>query len=325
MAVSKTQFDVAVAGEINLDLVLDGIPDPMPAERELVASAFRVTLGSSAAILAHNLSALGTRVGFASLAAKDEFAKLALRFLTDRNVDISGVRHSAGSSGSGVTVVVNHGTTRHILSYLGTTSEMRIGDLDLEHICAARHFHLSSLFLLKGMHKDLPDLFRKIRQRGLTISLDTNDDPDDVWGGVLGDVLPFVDVLLPNERELLRITDKSNITEALTAMSGKVPLTVVKRGPLGAVVQKGRDRHNIPPIPVTPLDTIGAGDSFNAGFLACYVRGVSPERCAAVANVTGAISTLKRGGIEAFRDDAFLRETARRLAPDLPVLDLLFQ
>ncbi|MEO7054322.1 MAG: sugar kinase [Rhizomicrobium sp.] len=325
MAVSKAQFDVAIAGEINLDLVLDGIPDPMPAERELLASAFRVTLGSSAAILAHNLSALGTRVSFASLAAKDEFAKLALRFLTDRKVDISGVRYSEGSSGSGVTVVVNHGATRHILSYLGTTSEMRVAHLDLDHLCAARHFHLSSLFLLNGMHKDLPDLFRKIRQRGLTISLDTNDDPDDVWGGVLGDILPLIDVLLPNERELLRITDKSNIAEALTAMSGKVPLTVVKRGPLGAMVQQGKDRHIIPPVHVAPLDSIGAGDSFNAGFLACYVRGFPPETCAAVGNVTGAISTLKPGGIEAFRDGAFLREAARKLAPGLPVLDLLFQ
>ncbi len=325
MAASPPQFDVAVAGEINLDLVLDGIPDPMPMERELLASGFRVTLGSSAAILAHNLSALGARVGFASLAATDELSKLALRFLTDRKVDISGVRYSESSNGSGVTVVINHGIARHILTYLGTTSEMRVAHLDLDYICAARHFHLSSLFLLKGMHKDLPDLFRKIRQRGLTISLDTNDDPDDVWGGVLGDILPLIDVLLPNERELLRITDKSNIAEALAVMSGKVPLTVVKRGALGAMVQHGKDRHVIAPVRVTPLDLIGAGDSFNAGFLTCYVRGLPPETCAAVGNITGAISTLKPGGIEAFRDDGFLRDAARKLAPDLPVLDLLFQ
>ncbi len=184
---------------------------------------------------------------------------------------------------------------RHILSYLGTTSEMRIAHIDLDYICAARHFHLSSLFLLKGMHKDLPDLFRKVRQRGLTISLDTNDDPDDVWGGVLGDILPLIDVLLPNERELLRITDKSTVAEALTAMSGKVPLTVVKRGALGAMVQHGKDRHVLPPVPVTPLDLIGAGDSFNAGFLACYVRGLAPEICAAVGNVAGGDIHLEAG------------------------------
>ncbi|HXL71016.1 MAG TPA: hypothetical protein VN935_07220, partial [Rhizomicrobium sp.] len=62
------RFDVTIAGEINLDLVLDGIPETMPVERELLASSCLVTLGSSAAILAHNLAALGVKVGFASMA-----------------------------------------------------------------------------------------------------------------------------------------------------------------------------------------------------------------------------------------------------------------
>jgi sugar/nucleoside kinase (ribokinase family) len=322
---AASQFDVTIAGEINLDLVLDGIKDPMPVERELLASAFRITLGSSAAILAHNLSALGTRVGFATLAARDDFSRMALSYLADRKVDLSGVRYSDGSAGSGVTIVVNHGATRHILSYPGTAPEMRLKHLDIDHLCAARHFHLSSLFLLKGLQKDLPDLFRRIRQRGLTISLDTNDDPDDAWGGVLGELLPLIDVLLPNERELLRITGKATIDDALEAASRKVPLTIVKRGPLGAIVQQGEDRHVVPPVSVTPIDMIGAGDSFNAGFLACYVRGLPPTECAAIGNVTGAVSTLKPGGIEAFRDEGFLRKSIRDLAPNLPALNTLFQ
>lgn len=324
MDASSPHFDIAVAGEINLDLVLDGIPYPMPLERELLASSFRVTLGSSAAILAHNLSALGMRVSFSSLAARDDFSRMALTHLTDRRVDISGVQYSEGS-GSGVTVLINHGGVRHILTYPGTASDMRVSHLDLDHICRARHFHLSSLFLLKGLHKDLPEFFRKIRQHGLTISLDTNDDPDDVWGGVLGDLLPLIDVLLPNERELLRMTEAVSIDEALTAMAGKVPLIVVKRGAEGAIVQHGKARHVVPAVSVTPVDLIGAGDSFNAGFLACYVRGLPAETCAAVGNVTGAISTLKPGGIEAFRDDIFWRHAAKGLAPDLPLLDRLLQ
>jgi sugar/nucleoside kinase (ribokinase family) len=325
MAVRSSQFDVTIAGEINLDLVLDGIKDPMPVERELLASTFRITLGSSAAILAHNLSALGTRVGFATLAARDEFSRMALSYLADRKVDLSGVRYSDSPAGSGVTVVVNHGASRHILSYLGTASEMSLKHLDIDHLCAARHFHLSSLFLLKELQKDLPDLFRSIRQRGLTISLDTNDDPDDVWGGVLNELLPLIDVLLPNERELLRITGKTAIDDALAAVSHKVPLTIVKRGSLGAIVQQGTDRHVVPPVSVAPVDMIGAGDSFNAGFLACYVRGLPPAECAAIGNVTGALSTLKPGGIEAFREEAFLRKSIGDLAPNVFALDALFQ
>jgi sugar/nucleoside kinase (ribokinase family) len=168
-------------------------------------------------------------------------------------------------------------------------------------------------------------LFRKIRQRGLTISLDTNDDPDDLWGGVLGELLPLIDVLLPNERELLRIAGKTTIDEALAAISEKVPLTVVKRGARGAIVQQGKDRHVVPAAAVTPVDMIGAGDSFNAGFLACYVRGLPPVECAAMGNATGALSTLKRGGIEAFRDETFLRKSLDELAPGLSALDGLVQ
>jgi sugar/nucleoside kinase (ribokinase family) len=325
MHAPQAQFDVTIAGEINLDLVLDGIDESMPVERELLASAFRITLGSSAAILAHNLAALGSRVGFATLAARDEFSKMALAYLAERNVDLAGVRYSDSATGSGVSVVVNHGAVRHILSYLGTTREMSCGHLDVDYLCASRHFHLSSLFLLKGLHRGLPDIVRIIKKRGLTISLDTNDDPEDSWDGVLDELLPLVDVLLPNQRELLRMTRTEKVDDALAVMSQKVPLTVVKCGPEGAIVQQGGERHIVPPVRVTPVDAIGAGDSFNAGFLIGYVRGLAPRQCAEMGNLTGAISTLKPGGIEAFRDGAFLRECLTDMAPDLTAIGALFR
>src|SRR6185312_10217043 len=316
------RLDVAIAGELNLDMVLDGIPEAMPAERELLASAFQVTLGSSAAILAHNLASLGTKVGFVSLAARDDFGKLALDFLAQRGVDLSAMRYD-DDTGSGVSVVVNHGAVRHILTYLGTIAGMKSEHLDLDYLCSARHFHLSSLFLLRGLHQGLPAIFKAIKQRGLTISLDTNDDPDDRWDGVLEELLPLVDVLLPNERELLRITRCATIDDALTSISRTVPLTVVKCGAKGSMIQQGAKRLVIPGVVVAPLDAIGAGDSFNAGFLSCYVQGLAPEACAAAGNVTGALSTLKRGGIGAFRDDASLKKSLRELAPDLPAVESL--
>lgn len=318
------RLDVAIAGELNLDMVLDGIPEAMPAERELLASAFQVTLGSSAAILAHNLASLSTKVGFVSLAARDDFGKLALDFLAQRGVDLSAMRYD-DHTGSGVSVVVNHGAVRHILTYLGTIAGMKSEHLDLDYLCSARHFHLSSLFLLRGLHQGLPAIFKAIKQRGLTISLDTNDDPDDHWNGVLEELLPLVDVLLPNERELLRITRCATIDDALTSISRTVPLTVVKCGAKGSMIQQGAKRLVIPGVVVAPLDAIGAGDSFNAGFLSCYVQGLAPEACAAAGNVTGALSTLKRGGIGAFRDDASLKKSLRELAPDLPAVESLLR
>jgi sugar/nucleoside kinase (ribokinase family) len=314
------RLDVAIAGEINLDLVLDGIAEVMPVERELLASAFHVTLGSSAAILAHNLASLGPKVGFVSLAARDDFGKMALDFLAQRGVDLSAMRFSDSKAGSGVSVVVNHGTVRHILTYPGTMAEFGRQHLDIDYICAARHFHLSSLFLLKGLHSGLAEFFKAVKARGLTISLDTNDDPDDRWGGVLDEILPLVDLFLPNERELLRSTGRDTLEEALAAIAEIVPLTAVKCGAKGAILQQGKRRDVIPAMNVSPVDAIGAGDSFNAGFLAAFVRGLPPERCAAIGNATGALSTLKRGGIAAFADDTLLKESLREFAPDFPAL-----
>ena len=310
----KKRFDVTIAGELNLDLVLDGIAETMPAERELLASSCNITLGSSAAIMAHNCAALGVKVGFASLAARDMFGIKALDYLREQGVDLSEVHTSESGAGSGITVVVNHGMVRHILSYLGTTAELGRHHLDLDYLCSAQHFHLSSLFLLKALRPDLPEMFKAIKARGLTISLDTNDDPDDRWEG-LDTLLPLVDVLLPNERELLRIAKRNSVDEALAVLSPKVKLIVVKRGAKGAIVQQGVHRTDIPALPVTPVDVIGAGDSFNAGFLNGYLRGLPPQDCAEMGNITGAVSTLKPGGIAAFVDQAFLHASLTKFAP----------
>jgi sugar/nucleoside kinase (ribokinase family) len=254
------------------------------------------------------------KVGFASMAARDMFGTKALDYLREQGVDLAEVRTSESGTGTGVTVIVNHDKVRHILSYLGATAELARHHLDLDYLCSAKHFHLSSLFLLKSLRPDLPDLFKAIKARGLTISLDTNDDPDDQWEG-LDALLPLVDVLLPNERELLRIAKRDSVDDALAALAGKVKLIVVKRGANGAIVQQGTHRHDIPAVAVTPVDVIGAGDSFNAGFLNGYVRGLAPQDCAEMGAITGAVSTLKPGGIEAFVDQAFLHTSLAKYAP----------
>jgi sugar/nucleoside kinase (ribokinase family) len=323
MPTHPKRFDVSIVGDMNLDLVLDGLPERLPVERELIASGFRVTLGGSAAILAHNLAALGLKVGFSSLAATDAFGKIARDWLSGPGVDISNLRDGDAQSTSGVTVLLNHGAGRHILSYLGTTGELGLRHLNLDHICSAWHFHLSSLFLLKGLHPDLPALFHAIKQEGLSLSLDTNDDPEDRWHGVLDELLPLIDILLPNERELLRMTGTDSVTAALDIMADKVPVIAVKCGARGAIVQQGRQRWPVPPVAVVPMDTIGAGDSFNAGFLAGHVRGLPPAECAALGNVAGAVSTLKTGGIGAFRDRTFLRNAIRKMDPASKLLEFL--
>jgi sugar/nucleoside kinase (ribokinase family) len=197
------RFDLTIAGETNLDLILYGLPESMAVDRELLASGFQVTLGGSSSILAHNLAVLGSRVGFVTQLGGDELGEVAFRKLSESGVDLSQVSRKEDKM-TGVTVLLPHGPRRHILTHLGVMAEMKVGDLDLDYLTAARHFHLSSLFLQTGLQPDLPKLFSTLKQAGLTLSLDTNDDPDDLWGGVLQELLSQIDILLPNEDEIKR-------------------------------------------------------------------------------------------------------------------------
>jgi sugar/nucleoside kinase (ribokinase family) len=296
------QFDIAIAGEINLDLVMSGLPREMPVERELLASGFTMTLGSSSAILAHNLASLNVRVGFVSMVGPDMLGPIALEYLRQAGVDLSRTIESRTGTSTGVTILLTHSKDRHILTYPGTMSEMGVRDLDLDYLKSARHFHLSSLFLQTGLQADLPWLFRELRDAGLTLSLDTNDDPTDEWNSGLQELLPLVDIVLPNEAEACRMTRTNDVETAAEILSRQVPLVAIKCGSRGALVRFQGERWLVPTEPVEPVDTIGAGDSFNAGFLEAYLRGCYPMECATHGNRVAAISTRRAGGIAAFRD-----------------------
>ncbi len=311
---TEKQFDITIAGETNLDLILYGLPEQMPLERELLASGFMATLGGSSSILAHNLAILGSSVGFVTQLGRDDLGKIAVTRLEAAGVDLSRLTYRNDLQ-TGVTILLPHGRERHILTYPGVMDQMTTDDLDLEYLSRAGHFHISSLFLQTGLQPGLPALFASLKQQGLTLSLDTNDDPSGQWGGVLHELLDQIDVLLPNEDEVKRITGSTTLEGSLDALKGRVPTVVVKCGSRGAVVQQGSTRTWVTPPHVDPVDTIGAGDSFNAGFLHAFVRSGDAIAAAELAVVTGALSTLRPGGIEAFCDVRLVSEFLSGKAP----------
>jgi sugar/nucleoside kinase (ribokinase family) len=296
------RFDVTIAGELNLDLILYGLPEQLEPERELLADGLMLTLGSSSAIVAHNLAAQGSRVGFQSRIGDDPLGQIALERLHQGGVDVALVRRVPGSVSTGLTVILHHQAWRNILTYSGTIAELTWEDLDLDYLSDSRHFHFSSYYLQRGLRPRVKELLALLKSRGLTISLDTNDDPDDRWQGDLQEVLPYVDVFLPNEREALKLAQAENLEAAIQRLSTAVPLLVVKLGRRGALAQRGGERVLSPAQEVVPVDSVGAGDSFDAGFLHEYVRGAALEKCLASGNRAGALSTTRPGGTEAFRD-----------------------
>jgi len=298
---TNSKFDVAVVGELNLDIILCGLPEDLQLDREHLAQDLKVTLGSSSAIFAHNLALLGNSVCFSSAIGEDAFGEICLRRLGESGVDLSGVRRHAHQQ-TGLTVILAKGAQRYILTYPGTMSVMRYADLDLDYVCRANHFHLSSYFLQRALRPKMADLFRHVKERGLTTSLDTNDDPDEEWSEDLFPLLKYVDVLLPNEREACKISRKQNVEAAAKFLSAVVPLVVIKRGSQGALAQSGSDIFSAPPLSSIFVDAVGAGDSFDAGFIHQYIRGAKTEDCLKFGNVAGALSVTRTGGTDAFRD-----------------------
>jgi sugar/nucleoside kinase (ribokinase family) len=304
-------FDISIAGEINLDLILYGLPMDMPAERELLAAGFTATLGSSSAIVAHNAAMLGAKVSFTTITGNDDFGQIALTRLREAGVDVTTLPQHP-SLQTGVTIILPHAVDRHMFTYPGVMEAISIDDLHFDRLTQARHFHLSSLYLQKGLHAGLPHLLQRLKDAGLTLSLDTNDDPANLWGPPLAEILPSVDCFLPNESELCRMMHCNTIDAALDALPSAISIVVVKRGSRGATVREGSRRYDVPPLSVTPVDTIGAGDTFDAGFLRAFLLGKNPETCAKAGNIAAALSTQGAGGTEAFRNatlrEAFLRD-----------------
>ena len=293
--------DVCVVGEINPDLILYGLPKEIKPEQEALVEGFRLTLGSSSAIFAHNLAVLGTHVGIVSKIGDDAFGKMALRWLEAGGVDLEHVSVSK-TAGTGLSVILAHPHERFILTYPGTMFELNYADLDFDYILSARHLHLSSFFLHRALRPQITELFRRAKAKGLTTSLDTNDDPEDRWADDLQEVLKFVDVFFPNEREAKKIARTEDLTQAIAKLSQTVPLVVMKLGPQGALARKGLQEWQAAQLRVNAIDVVGAGDSFDAGFIHRFVEGASVEECLKFANIAGAFSTTREGGTEAFRN-----------------------
>ena len=308
------RFDISVVGELNADLILYGLPATLEPEREHLADDFAITLGSSSAIFAHNIALLGSRVGFTSCIGGDPLGKFCVDRLQESCVDVSGVKVLAGKT-TGVTVILPLSKQRQILTYLGTTLDLQFAQLDLNYLGSASHFHLSSFFLLRGLRPRIPELFSQVKHSGLTTSLDTNDDPEGLWADDVKSVLKSVDIFLPNEREACKLAATNDVQDALEVLSQFVPIIVIKCGKRGVIAKRGKNQFHAPSLSVQTVDTVGAGDSFNAGFLHKFILRCNLEECLEYGNAVAALSTTRAGGTEALRDrtyrESFLQTSAR--------------
>ncbi|HXD12521.1 MAG TPA: PfkB family carbohydrate kinase, partial [Anaerolineales bacterium] len=155
-----------------------------------------------------------------------------------------------------------------------------------------------SYFLQTNLQPDLPMLFRRARALGLTTSLDPNYDPSEKWIG-FDELLSVTNVFMPNQKEALSLSGEANLDFAAGRLGSKVQALAIKLGEDGALGIQHGEKVRVASIPVNVIDTVGAGDSFDAGFIFGYLNRWNLEKSLRLACVCGALSTQAPGGTTA--------------------------
>lgn len=296
---SDKKFDVIVVGELNVDLILNSIDSFPEMGKEKIAKTMTLTLGSSSAIFASNLSSLGAKVAFVGKIGNDPFGGLVKKSLQEKKVNTDFI--ITGKLNTGATIVLNYSEDRAMVTYPGAMEDLTIADINEEAIKSARHLHFSSYFLQPGLQPGLFKLFKTAKDNGLTTSLDIQWDPNEKWNFNYREVLPLVDVFLPNEQEALLLTHESVLENAIKELASFAKYVVVKLGSKGSITATNKKsvfkqsfyNKNV-------VDAIGAGDSFNAGFIFKFINGSGIDECQVFGNLAGAVNTTAAGGTTAF-------------------------
>lgn len=294
-------YDIIALGELNVDLILNQIEGEPEIGKEKFAKQMTLTLGSSTAIFAANAAALGVKVAFCGMIGNDSFGDLVETSLRAKGVDtrflIRQDKHATGA-----TICMSYDEDRANLTYQGAMDFMSLADIDPAVFEEGKHIHISSIFMQTGIRNDLMAILRKAKEAGITTSLDTQWDPVEKWDLDYKEVLPLLTVFMPNETELKLLTGSTTLEEAVEKIRPYANAAVIKCGSRGSLLmQKGQPDHmQAALLNDHVVDCIGAGDSFNSGFISRLVQGKSLIECQQYGNMTGAVNTTAAGGTTAF-------------------------
>ncbi len=296
----SADLDVLVIGDLNPDLILsgDGIT-PRFGQAETLVDDGAFTLGGSGAITACGLAKLGLRTGMLALVGDDDLGRVSIAQLQQYGVDTAHVVVDSACS-TGISVHLVEDDDRAILTYAGSLAALSSSHISPSVFAGVRHVHVAGVFLLTGLRSELADLLAIARAAGCSISMDTNWDPTEAWHAE--DLLAQCDYLLPNEEEARALAGEAGIDgleAAIDYLSSLVGTVVIKRGRSGALVVRGPQRWSRLAADVEVVDAIGAGDSFNAGFIAGVLTGQDEADSLALGLAVGTLSVGGRGGTAA--------------------------
>jgi len=291
-------LDVLVVGELNVDLLLYGMPGAPELGKEILADRMTLTMGSSSAIFAVNLTSLGSKVGFVGKLGGGVFGKVVKDGLQKGGVDTSRLIVSDEYT-TGVTVALGWEKDRAMVTYKGAMDHLVQEDVTDEMLDSAKHLHVSSFFLQEGLKPGCAELFRRAHAKGLSTSFDTQWDPEEKWEGVK-EVLRETDIFIPNQSEATAISNTTTAESAARELYVDGKTVVVKSGSDGAFqIGPSGNSSYASPIETKVVDEIGAGDTFDAAYVHARLQGWGEVNCLRYANAVASFSITASGGTEA--------------------------
>lgn len=295
------EFDIIALGELNVDLILNQIEGEPEIGKEKFAKQMTLTLGSSTAIFAANAAALGAKVAFCGMIGNDSFGDLVEQSLQKKGVDTRYLIRQ-DKYATGATICMSYDEDRANLTYQGAMDFMSLEDINPEIFKTTKHIHISSIYMQSGVKRDLVKILELCKENGVTTSLDSQWDPAEKWDLDYKTVLPLVTVFMPNETELKFLTQSQTLDEAIEKIRPYINAAVIKCGSRGSLLmrQGKQDRVQKALLNKNVVDCIGAGDSFNSGFITRLAAGDPLDKCQQYGNMTGAVNTTAAGGTTAF-------------------------
>ena len=286
---------ILVIGDLNVDIIVSGMTEFPKLGREIHCGDIRTVMGGSASIFACRLAQLGAEVDILGVVGRDENGKIVLNTLRTNNVGLDKVI-TRGDVRTGVTLSLTFPKEKALVTFVGSIGALEPSDVKPEVFEGYAHVHISSIYFQPKLLGYIDEIFKEAKSRGLTTSLDTQDDPSGKYEKIW-DILKHTDIFLPNDREAKGIANSSSLEDAIDKIGSKVKVLAVKCGSQGAIGKMGEKVVKVEPIEISPIDTTGAGDSFDAGFIyyfICKKRGF--EDSLRFANAMGALSCLYIGG-----------------------------
>ena len=296
---------ILVAGDINVDLICSGYQTFPAPGREVLVDDFVMTLGGSSAICAMGLARLGNPVAFIGKVGADSWGDYCIETLRAAGIDVSGLARDP-TLRTGVTISITSAVDRALVTFAGSVAALRAADVDAWALDDASHLHVSSFFLQQDLRPAFRRLFALAHSTGLSTSLDPGFDPAERWDG-LAETLEAVDLLFPNEVELAAMSGTTDLADGLRRMSKHRTRVIGKLGPRGSATLEKDALLELPAFAIQPIDTTGAGDSFDAGFLHAWLREQPIRECLRWGSACGALSTRGLGGTPSQPDAAEVR------------------